>query len=283
MIVVFFSYTPLSLFNVDKKILTVATINVNGIRAAYKKGMQQWLETQKIDILCLQEVRAPNTILQQLLTNKWNIVHEESTIKGRAGVAIAALQKPHTTRTGLGLTGDTHTGRWVEADFTTNSGKNLTVVSAYVHSGEAGTSKQEAKYVFLNKMLSRLPQLQQHTPYALVVGDLNVGHTTLDIKNWKGNLKRSGFLPEERAYFDKIFTEMSWVDLGRKFFGETPGPYTWWSNRGQAFTNDTGWRIDYQLGTEELAQTVTNVTVGRAESYEQRFSDHAPVIVDYLI
>lgn len=268
---------------VDKNFLTVATVNVNGIRAAYKKGMQQWLQQRNIDVLCLQEVRAPDTILRELLTDEWHVAHEEAKIKGRSGVAIASLQKPDHTRMGIGLEGDTHTGRWVEADFKTQNGKTLTVVSAYVHSGEVGTPKQVDKYLFLDQMLSKLPQLQQKTPYVLVAGDLNVGHTTLDIKNWKGNVKRAGFLPEERAYFDKMFTQMSWVDLGRKFFGEIPGPYTWWSNRGQAFTNDTGWRIDYQIGTNELAQTVKNVAVDRAKSYEQRFSDHAPVIVDYLI
>jgi exodeoxyribonuclease-3 len=149
-----------------------------------------------------------------------------------------------------------------------------------VHSGEADTPKQVEKYKFLDAMTLRMQELIDSGKHAVVVGDLNVGHTELDIKNWKGNLKNAGFLPEERAYFDG-FQAMGWVDMGRVAHPDTPGPYTWWSYRGQAFDNDAGWRIDYQLATPELAKLGQNYRVDRAPSYDTRWSDHSPVVVEY--
>jgi exodeoxyribonuclease-3 len=167
-----------------------------------------------------------------------------------------------------------------------------------VHSGEVDTPKQVEKYRFLATLEERLPQLAAHSPYALVVGDLNVGHRELDIKNWRGNRKNAGFLLDERSSFDRIFTEagasvecvdgttgngLGWVDVGRVAAGEVPGPYTWWSQRGQAFDTDTGWRIDYHVATPALAATASSYTVDRAASYDTRWSDHAPVVVDYTL
>src|SRR5699024_1581908 len=146
-------------------------------------------------------------------------------------------------------------------------GSTLTVVSVYVHSGEAGTPKQDDKYRFLDRMLTRLPELREHADHAVVTGDLNVGHTELDIKNWKANQKKAGFLPEERAYFDRFFGELGWVDVHRRLSGEVAGPYTWWSMRGKAFDNDAGWRIDYQMATPELAATADAARVDRADSW----------------
>lgn len=264
--------------------LRIATVNVNGIRAAYKRGMDQWLAERDIDILCLQEVRAPDAIVRQLLgEDSWHIVHAEAEAKGRAGVAIASRVAPVETRSHIGDDYFAAAGRWVEADFKLDDGKLLTVVSAYVHSGEVDTPKQVDKYRFLDVMCTRLPELKSTRDYALVVGDLNVGHTTLDIKNWKGNVKRAGFLPEERAYFDRFFgEEIGWTDVHRSLAGEVDGPYTWWSWRGQAFDKDTGWRIDYHMATPELAALAGSAVVDRAASYDARFSDHAPVVVDYL-
>ena len=170
----------------------------------------------------------------------------------------------------------------------------MNAVSAYVHSGEADTPKQVEKYRFLDAMEARLPELAAHSELALVVGDLNVGHRTLDIRNWKGNVKRAGFLPDERAYFDRFVgaedaddynrgAGLGWVDLGRRFAGEVEGPYSWWSWRGKAFDNDTGWRIDYQLATPALADAAVAYTIDRADTYDARWSDHAPVVVDYAI
>lgn len=265
--------------------LRIATVNVNGIRAAYKRGMSDWLAERGVDILCLQEVRAPDAIVRELLGSDWHILHAEAEAKGRAGVAIVSRSEPVAVREHIGEDYFALSGRWVEADFkVTVEGeeKILTVVSAYVHSGEAGTPKQEDKYRFLDVMAARLPVLAATSDYALIVGDLNVGHTTLDIKNWKGNVKRAGFLPEERAYFDRFFSdEIGYVDVARKLAGEVPGPYTWWSWRGQAFDNDAGWRIDYHMATPALAKRAVSAVVDRAATYDSRFSDHAPVVVDY--
>src|SRR5690606_28605324 len=179
----------------------------------------------------------------------------------------------------VGLTSDlpTHSGRWVEADLELPDGGSVTVASAYVHSGEDGTPKQDDKYAFLDMMtarMARLGELAREGRHAVVTGDLNVAHREVDIKNWRGNLKKAGFLPRERAYLDRWFDDLGWVDLGRQLGGDGPGPYTWWSWRGQAFDNDSGWRIDYQLATPELARTAKNARVGRAPSYAERWSDH---------
>jgi exodeoxyribonuclease-3 len=171
-------------------------------------------------------------------------------------------------------------GRWVEVDLDTASGP-LTIVSAYVHTGEAGTARQVEKYAFLDAMSARLDRAAAADELMLVTGDLNVAHSEADLKNWKGNLKKSGFLPDERAYLDRWFTDGTWVDVHRAFAGAGPGPYTWWSWRGKAFDNDAGWRIDYQIASSPLAARATAASVGRAPTYAQRWSDHAPVIVDF--
>lgn len=271
-----------------KDFLRIATVNVNGIRAAYKKGMAEWLEPRDVDILCLQEVRAPDEVVHQLIGEGWYILHAEAESKGRAGVAIASRQEPVATRVGIGDDYFATTGRWVEADYVVRDGggkdTTLTVVSAYVHSGEADTPKQVDKYRFLDVMTTRLPELAKHSEHALVVGDLNVGHTELDIKNWKGNTKRAGFLPEERAYFDRFFgDEIGWRDVHRGLAGNVDGPYTWWSQRGKAFDTDTGWRIDYHMATPGLAAAALSAVVDRAPSWDTRFSDHAPLVVDYQL
>jgi exodeoxyribonuclease-3 len=267
--------------------LRIASVNVNGLRAAYKKGMAEWLEDREVDILCLQEVRAPDSIVRQLLGDDWHILHAEAEAKGRAGVAIASRTEPLATRSGIGDDYFATAGRWVEADFRIAGAAGpvqLTVASAYVHSGEAGTPKQADKYRFLDVMSTRLPELTKHSDHALVVGDLNVGHTELDIRNWKGNVKRAGFLPDERAYFDRFFgEEIGWKDVHRGLAGNVDGPYTWWSQRGQAFDNDTGWRIDYHMATPALAASAFSAVVDRAGSWDTRFSDHAPLVVDYQL
>ncbi len=269
--------------NPPQKPLRVASVNVNGIRAAYKRGMQDWLDGRDVDILCLQEVRAPDAVVRTLLGEDWHILHTEAEAKGRAGVAVASRRAPTATRTTIGDAYFDTSGRWVEADFAVDGG-TLTVVSAYVHSGEVGTQKQDDKYRFLDAMTARLPQLRDGADHAVVMGDLNVGHTRLDIRNWKGNLKKAGFLPEERAYFDRFLSDESgFVDVARLLAGEVDGPYTWWSWRGQAFDNDTGWRIDYQLATPALAGSAVSAVVDRAPSWDTRFSDHAPLVVDYQI
>lgn len=263
--------------------LSIATVNVNGVRAAAKKGLVDWFNQSKPEILCLQEVRAPRADLENIVREDlrldWQIYDDEASAKGRAGVAIVSKQEAIALRTNLGAADFDSAGRWLEADYQTSKGL-LTVISCYVHSGEVDTPKQVEKYKFLAAMRDRMAQLAQANALAVVVGDLNVGHTELDIKNWKGNLKNAGFLPEERAYFDD-FAKQGWVDMGRAAHPGVPGPYTWWSYRGKAFDTDAGWRIDYQLATPELAKLGQNYRVDRAPSYDARWTDHTPVLVDY--
>jgi exodeoxyribonuclease-3 len=264
--------------------IKVVTVNVNGVRAAFRKGMAEWIATADADIIALQEVRAETKDLVDLFatTGEWHILHDAATAKGRAGVAIASKLEPMAHRTNLGPDEFDSAGRWLEVDFNVG-GKTLTVISTYVHSGEVDTPKQVEKYKFLEAMQARLAELIAAGGFAVVVGDLNVGHTELDIKNWKGNLKNAGFLPEERAYFDTLMMKQGWVDVGREAHPDQPGPYTWWSFRGQAFDTDAGWRIDYQLATPALAAVASDYKVERAASYDTRWTDHSPVVVNYSI
>ncbi|HEY0258880.1 MAG TPA: exodeoxyribonuclease III [Lacisediminihabitans sp.] len=280
------------------KPLRIATVNTNGVRAAFRKGMGPWLEGRGIDILAIQEVRASTEDLENLLGPEWNILHDAATAKGRAGVALASRDKASIHRVALGEDEFDSAGRWLEADYEVD-GRIVTVVSTYVHSGVAEDEpKMIEKYKFLDAMTARLPELAAHSELAVVLGDLNVGHRELDIKNWRGNRKSAGFLPRERAYFDRFFgplgetvtgvdgsTEpgLGWVDVGRRWAGEVEGPYTWWSQRGQAFDNNTGWRIDYHMATPALAATVKDYVIDRANTYDGRWSDHAPVVVDYAL
>lgn len=274
----------------------IASVNVNGIRAATRKGMLEWLDQADIDVMALQEVRATEEELRAALPG-WEIVNDEALAKGRAGVAVASRMPSVEVRRVLGPEPLDSAGRWIEADFDID-GERLIVVSAYVHTGEADTPKQDAKWAFLDAMERRMPQLAAASPLALIMGDLNVGHRELDIRNWKGNVKKAGFLPRERAYFDRFFGDagaevacvdgttgigLGWVDVGRRFHGDVDGPYTWWSMRGRAFDNDTGWRIDYHLATPQLAERVTDYRVVRAPSWDTRWSDHAPVVADYEV
>ncbi|MGV8884490.1 MAG: exodeoxyribonuclease III [Microbacteriaceae bacterium] len=275
----------------------IASVNVNGVRAAYKKGMREWLDARGVDILALQEVRATTEIVEELLGPEWHVLHDAATAKGRAGVALASRKSPTSHRVELGADDFDSAGRWLEADYAVGDSV-ITVVSTYVHSGEVDTPKQDEKWKFLDAMEARLPELAMASPHALIVGDLNVGHHELDIKNWRGNRKNAGFLPRERAYFDRFFGEhgtpvtgvdestgpgLGWVDVGRQWAGEVPGPYTWWSQRGQAFDTDTGWRIDYHMATPGLAASVTDYRIDKAAAWDQRWSDHAPVVVDYEV
>ena len=269
---------------------TLATVNVNGLRAAARKGMADWLATTAADVITLQEVRAPEELLADLVGEDWTIVGEASELKGRNGVAIAARTSLESidlegVRRGLpGLTEPTHTGRWLEADLEDPLGDDtgLTVISCYMHSGN--TEKPQTmidKYAFLDVAMERLDALRADGRHVVLTGDLNIAHANNDIKNWKGNLKSAGFLPEERAYLDHLLVEGDWVDVQRRLAGDVPGPYTWWSQRGKAFDNDSGWRIDYQLTTPELGERATDAQVDRAPSYDTRWSDHAPLVVTY--
>ena len=268
--------------------LRIATVNVNGIRAAFNKsrgqssGLGEWLSERGADIVTLQEVRAPDEIVRQLTAETgYHVVHTEAAAKGRAGVAALSRTAPTAMRIGNGDDYFDDSGRWIESDIPLADGSTITVVSAYAHSGEVGTPQQDDKYRFLERMAVRLAEIRASGHHGVLTGDLNVAHTERDIRNWKGNIKKAGFLPEERAYFDRFFGELGWVDVHRSIAGDVDGPYTWWSMRGQAYDTDTGWRIDYQIATPELAATAKVAEVDRAVSWAERWSDHAPLVIDY--
>jgi exodeoxyribonuclease-3 len=271
--------------------IEIASINVNGVRAAFRNGMGDWLKKSTSNILALQEVRASYQDLAELFEahgglaengGKWHILHDEASAKGRAGVALVSVIPPVSSSVKLGASDFDSAGRWLEGVYQIGK-KQITVVSCYVHSGEVDSPKQIEKYKFLEAMQARMAKLQKSEELALVVGDLNVGHTELDIKNWKGNIKNAGFLPEERAYFDNFMHKQGWVDIGRSSHPNVPGPYTWYSFRGKAFDTDAGWRIDYHLATPALAETASKYKVHKAKSYDSRWSDHSPVTVVYAI
>lgn len=254
--------------------MRLISANVNGIRAAARRGGIEWLHKQQPDVLCLQEVRATEDQLRSALGpfGEWYILHESSRQRaGHAGVALISRWPIEPTSP---LPSAPEEGRWVSGRI-----RGVEIASVYVHTGEAGAPQQDAKHAFLAAMGDWMQQRQS----ALVCGDLNVAHREVDIKNWRGNRGKAGFLESERAYLDHWYDTLGWVDLGRRFGGEGPGPYTWWSWRGKAFDNDAGWRIDAVLASPDLADACTEFAVGRAPAYDQRWSDHAPVVSDFSL
>ena len=280
--------------------MRIATVNVNGIRAAARKGMSGWLEASAPDVLLLQEVRADEDAAAGLLpgysTRTW-----PCRIKGRAGVAVAVREDGPVTigevRRGVAASDtvepDVDSGRWLEVDLGVEGtpgsdgvGRHtLTVVSAYLHSGQLGTEKMDQKYAHLALVDARMTELLESSesggPQTVMAGDLNVVRSERDIKNWKPNHNRvAGVLDEEIAHLENWFSA-GWVDVARSLAPDEQGPYTWWSQRGKAFDNNTGWRIDYQVLTPALAERAHSVTVDRAPDYASRWSDHAPLVVEY--
>ena len=265
--------------------LSVVTANVNGVRAALRKGGLEQLRTAqkagKADVICLQEVRSTTEQLHECVEaagfKNVHIAHDSSARLGHAGVAIISKYPLHDIHHGVGPKEFAKQGRWVEATVEVGE-REVRIASIYVHAGDSEIEERQAeKYRFLDAMTKRMQAHAKRNTDVLLVGDLNVAHRELDLKNWKGNLNSAGFLPEERAYFDAWLGKHGWIDLHRQHFGEAEGPYTWWSNRGQAFDNNVGWRIDYLLATPALAARLKRMTIGRAASYAERWSDHAPV------
>ena len=264
--------------------MLVVSANVNGIRAAARRGGLDWLAARGADVYALQEVRATHEQLHDVLAasalSGLHVHHGPGARLGHAGVALLTREPPTATRVGIGAAEFDEQGRWVEVDVPTPRG-SLTVASAYVHTGEAETPKQDEKHRFLDATTARLTALAAADADAVVCGDLNVAHREVDLRNWRGNRGKAGFLDSERAYFDRWLDGLGWVDVVRRQEGDGPGPYTWWSWRGKAFDSDAGWRIDYQLASPALAGTVTMVEIGRAHTYAERWSDHAAVCVTY--
>ena len=246
-----------------------------------------WLDESHADVICLQEVRATHEQLHEVLAESGlshlHVAHSPAAALGRSGVAVLSRQPVRSVRSGLGHADFDQQGRWIEADVDSPFGV-VTVVSVYVHTGEAKTPRQDEKMMFLEAMDERLVALlrraKRRGSHVLVAGDFNVAHHEIDIKNWKGNRGKAGFLPEERAFLDR-WSERGFIDLGRALGGPGPGPYTWWSWRGKGFDTDGGWRIDYTLVSPGLGELATSAVVGKAPSYAERWSDHAPLTVTF--
>jgi exodeoxyribonuclease III len=260
--------------------LRVITANLNGIRSAANKGFFEWLPAQNADVVCLQEVKAQESDLTEEMLNPAGYTGHFlcAEKRGYSGVALYCRTNGNISR---GI--DNHEfdaeGRYIQTDFD-HAGKKMSVVSLYMPSGSSGEERQQAKFRFMDLFYPRLHDLAKSGREVIVCADWNIAHKEIDLKNWKSNQKNSGFLPEERAWMSRVQDELGWVDVYRKLHPDVMGEsYTWWSNRGQAWANNVGWRLDYQLTTPGIAATVKACSVYK----EQRFSDHAPLIVDYAI
>lgn len=255
--------------------MRIITLNLNGVRSAANKGFFQWLPKQLADIVCVQELKAQAADItgEMLAPDGYHGYFHCAEKKGYSGVGIYSRQKPDKLVEGIGVAEIDAEGRYLRADF-----GQLSVISVYLPSGSSGEHRQAAKFLFLEKFSPLLKQLTASGREIVLCGDWNIAHQEIDLKNWKGNLKNSGFLPEERAWLSQVFDELGWVDVHRRLCPDaTDEAYTWWSNRGQAWAKNVGWRIDYQIATPGMAQTATAASVYKAE----RFSDHAPLTIDY--
>ncbi len=253
--------------------MRIITLNLNGIRSACTKGMLAWFAQQNADILCVQELKAQAADMtpDMLAPPGYHGYFHYAEKKGYSGVGIYSKRKPDNVIVGLNIPEFDAEGRYIEAQF-----GNLSVVSLYLPSGTSGEERQAVKFKFMEAFLPHLIALKQSGREVIVCGDWNIAHTEKDLKNWRGNKKNSGFLPEERAWLTRLYGEVGFVDVFRQLHHELEA-YTWWSNRGQAWAKDVGWRLDYQVATPGMAGKA--VTTGIYK--EQRFSDHAPFMVDY--
>ncbi len=255
--------------------LRIISVNLNGIRSASSKGFYDWLALQEADFVCLQELKAQAgdmsaTMLQP--PGLFGYFHYAEK-KGYSGVGIYSKKPADRVIVGLGHVDIDAEGRYLEAQF-----GNLSVISLYLPSGSSGEERQAVKYSVMERFYPHLAALQASGREVVVCGDWNIAHQQADLKNWRGNQKNSGFLPEERAWMTQILTELGWIDVYRHLHPDTTDAcYTWWSNRGQAWAKNVGWRIDYQIATRGLAHQAVSTSIYK----EQRFSDHAPLIVDY--
>ena len=251
----------------------IITLNVNGIRSAAKKGAFSWLGSQQADVVCLQETKAQEHQLDGhgCELPGYTSHYFDAKKPGYAGVALFSRREPDEVIRGFGVPEFDDEGRYLEARF-----GGLSVVSLYLPSGSAGPHRQESKFRFLEAFLPHLQKLGRSTRDSILCGDWNIAHREIDLKNWKSNQKNSGFLPEERAWLDRLYGELGFVDAFREV-NDQPEQYTWWSNRGQAWAKNVGWRIDYQVASPRLAGKARGASIYK----DERFSDHAPLTIDY--
>jgi exodeoxyribonuclease III len=242
--------------------LRIVSLNLNGIRSAERKGFLPWLAKHKPDVLCVQEIKAQQADMtaEMLAPAGYHGYFHYAQKKGYSGVGLYSRQKPAKVATGFGVREFDDEGRYVRADF----GK-LSVISVYLPSGSSGDERQQAKFRFMEKFYPHLKKLRA-----------SGRHKEIDLKNWRGNHKNSGFLPEERAWLTHVFDRLEWVDVFRRI-DDRPEQYTWWSNRGQAYAKNVGWRIDYHIATPGVAAAAKRVAIYK----DEKFSDHAPLTIDY--
>jgi len=254
--------------------LRIITLNLNGIRSALAKGFPRWLARQRADIVCLQEVKAQEADLTglALVPRGYRGYYDCcSSKKGYSGVALYSRAEPRSVSCGFGSREFDPEGRFLRADF-----GRLSVVSAYLPSGSSSEERQRAKFRFLEEFMPTLKELRASGREFVLCGDWNIAHREIDLKNWRSNRKNSGFLPEERAWLNDVFDDVGWVDVFRRLDPRSE-QYTWWSNRGQAWAKNVGWRIDYQIATPGIAAKAKRAAIYKAK----RFSDHAPLTIDY--
>jgi exodeoxyribonuclease-3 len=255
--------------------MRIITLNANGIRSAARKGFFDWLPAQDADVVCLQETKCQRDQITEphFQPAGYHCYYFDAVKKGYSGVGLYAKRAPRAIRAGFGCEEFDAEGRYVEADF-----GDYTVISVYVPSGASSPERLAAKFRFMERFERHLLELRASGREFVLCGDLNIAHTQLDLKNWKGNLKNSGFLPEERAWMTRLTTDGGLVDVYRRLQPDTTDAcYTWWSNRGQAYAKNVGWRLDYHLATPALAETARTEDIYKTE----KFSDHAPITIGY--
>lgn len=252
----------------------IISANLNGIRSATQKGFLDYLQTSSADVVCVQELKAQQADLTTAMQNPdgYHGVFHYAEKKGYSGIGIYSKEKPKQIQIGLGIPEFDAEGRYLRADFS----NNLSVISLYLPSGSSSDERQQVKFAFLDAFFPMLQDLINEGRDIVICGDWNIAHQNIDLKNWKGNQKNSGFLPEEREWLTQVLNTQGWIDTWRTLYPEEPG-YTWWSNRGQAYAKNVGWRIDYQLATPNFGKKAVQASVYK----EEKFSDHAPLIVSY--
>lgn len=255
--------------------MRVITINTNGIRSAAQKGFFEWLSEQRADVVCIQETKSQEHQLDDSVfyPKGYHCYYFDAERKGYSGTALFCKKKPAGVTRGLGWDLADTEGRYIQADF-----DGVSVASIYVPSGSSGEEAQARKDHFLENIIGHFKAMRRKRREFIFCADWNICHREIDLKNWRGNRKNSGFLPHERAWLDTLFDEVGYVDAFRVINGEED-QYTWWSNRGQAWAKNVGWRLDYQVITPGLVDKIQSASIYK----EQRFSDHAPFIMDYAV
>jgi exodeoxyribonuclease III len=256
----------------------LSSLNLNGIRSATTKGLEAWLSQIQPDCICVQEVKAQATDVagrfESLAGLRGHFHFAEK--KGYSGVGIYTRHEPSDVLVGYGSAEFDTEGRYVELRFDTPA-RRFSLISCYFPSGSSGEERQQAKFRFLDEIYPHLLQLKIERDFILC-GDVNIAHQEIDLKNWKGNQKNSGFLPQERAWMTRLLSEAGMVDVYRRLQPTaTDAAYTWWSNRGQAYAKNVGWRLDYHLATPAVAERARTESIYKGE----KFSDHAPITIDY--